>query len=407
MGCDVWAQDSSVNKVSLPTAPSSTQRCWAALQDFSFLTPKQAKAIEELAALQIELDLKQSQGGESAVDIALTHLISIKQKQLLRSIRSTTRLSAAALQNLIRAKIQRQQEARIRDNQTEEQRKQSSEDRKDTNQVIPSIVVDGRSAIFERIAPGRLATPTPQDPSAFVAIPNSFDLMATPTTQLIWAGVIKLAKDKLKSTTSLNPHPSMFQGELLPVEQVSYNDVIDWFDLLNELSRQPLHEVPELQKLIPSHQTADVYRLPTEAEWEFVASLRSTSADPFFFGKNPDQSIKYAWVSENSNDRTQPVAQLQPVLIGSAEIYDLLGNVAEWVSNKLPLQDSESPSSRFNPDPDTLEVLKGGSFLSEPRHIQLGSRQFARRDHRAGYTGFRMARSVKPQSDSSVGPDIR
>lgn len=75
-------------------------------------------------------------------------------------------------------------------------------------------------------------------------------------------------------------------------------------------------------------KTGKPYRLLTEAEWEYVA--RSTTSDKYGSGKPEAGLDAYAWVHENSHGEVHPVGCLNPNPWG---LYDLMGNVEEWVQD--------------------------------------------------------------------------
>src|SRR5690606_36380357 len=134
--------------------------------------------------------------------------------------------------------------------------------------------------------------------------------------------------------------PSNFTGALRPVEQVSYEDVQSWISALHLLSKSPEKGIEkELAELIPGHKAGDIYRLPTEAEWEFVVRGRGQYNDKYHFGSQESQLGDYAWFYGNSGNQTHPVAQKKPLVIDGKEFYDMHGNVWEWThdwyGNKL------------------------------------------------------------------------
>ena len=74
-----------------------------------------------------------------------------------------------------------------------------------------------------------------------------------------------------------------------------------------------------------SAQTGHFYRLPTEAEWEYAARAGTTTA--WSCGDDASKIGDYAWYFENSDGKTQQVAQKKPNPWG---LYDIHGNAAEW-----------------------------------------------------------------------------
>lgn len=163
-------------------------------------------------------------------------------------------------------------------------------------------------------------------------------------------------------------NPSRFNncGDDCPVEQVSSSEVIDFIHMLNSLS-------------------AEKYRLPTEAEWEYACRSRGKD-ESFCGGKDID---KLAWFEKNSFGKTHPVGKKQPNSLG---IYDMSGNVWEWVQD---WKDEYSKAPQLNPHGSSIvstRVRRGGSWHYGADQSRSSWRSSGYPDDRALDIGFRLVR---------------
>jgi formylglycine-generating enzyme required for sulfatase activity len=152
----------------------------------------------------------------------------------------------------------------------------------------------------------------------------------------------------------MGDNPSHFKGGSLPVETVSWDDAQTFIQKLN------------------THSGKKLYRLPTEAEWEYAFRAGSTSL--YYFGDDESQLGEYAWYLGNSVQTTHPVGQKKPNGWG---LYDMAGNVWEWT-------DSWYDSSRSN------RVLRGGSWFNTAVYCRSAYRFSFHPDYRLNYVGFRL-----------------
>jgi formylglycine-generating enzyme required for sulfatase activity len=153
-----------------------------------------------------------------------------------------------------------------------------------------------------------------------------------------------------------------------PVENISWNDA---------------HEF--IQKLISLNKNKYLFRLPTEAEWEYAA--RSCGKPEKFSGSAPLNDL--AWYSANSGMTTRPVGMKKPNAIG---LYDLSGNVYEWCEDNY----SESAYKKHrekNPiisEEGPKRVIRGGSWCNSPHEMRCAYRAGVSQDFKSNYLGFRL-----------------
>jgi len=254
--------------------------------------------------------------------------------------------------------------------------------------------VDGSPIVdFVRFEPGSFLMGD-GDNKVLTTITKPFEMLSTPTTQKAYKEVVGLLKKQsAQKYKDLNAEPSHFKGEQNPVEQVSYSDIELWNQGLNELSKSDDVKIQKaLETLFPGHKKGNVYRLPTEAEWEYVARNAGLAEGNYSFGNSENGLSDHAWYSQNAGSKTHPVGEKKPVLYNGKPIYDLHGNVWVWIqdwygNNISGGTDPQGPPSGSN------RVLRGGGWSYAAQDLRSAARYAFGPAYRNGAFGFRLVRT--------------
>jgi formylglycine-generating enzyme required for sulfatase activity/tRNA A-37 threonylcarbamoyl transferase component Bud32 len=200
------------------------------------------------------------------------------------------------------------------------------------------------------------ATYDDEKPIHRVRLSQAFEISKYPVTQAQWQAV-------------MGNNPSYFRGADLPVEQVSWNDVQGF-----------------LQKVNASYD-GYLYRLPTEAEWEYACRAGST-------GDYAGDLDEMGWYDQNSGNQTHIVGQKKANAWG---LCDMHGNVWEWCQDwydgeyyaRSPESDPQGPESGSG------RVTRGGSWGNPAACCRQSFRDFFSPDDRFGSNGFRLVRTPR------------
>jgi formylglycine-generating enzyme required for sulfatase activity len=350
--------------------------------------------VHDLATLRLRLDLAKAQGARSASLTALAADYQNKERLLIAYVENEKIMTRAELFQELRQQIKEiQWLEQNQKNQIEQaERDEAQQRQKRRRQTAQGLKVDGTVTLFHRIEPGKFLKGEPKQ-KIELELTRPFDIASTLTTQMLWTTIARLANLKLIGY-HIDEDPSEHKGPLRPVESVSVLEIKTWIKALNELSQ--LGE-PELEDLFPDQKKGDVYRMPTETEWEFVIRGRGIYNDLYFFGNDPKLLANYAWFCENSNKTTHPVGEKLPLDFEGKKFYDMLGNVAEFVDDLTgprngPVDPKRLRDPRYKHD---YYLHRGGTFEHRSDTTTSDIMGFWDNNKGAHHIGFRLARNPR------------
>ncbi|MBN1426384.1 formylglycine-generating enzyme family protein [Candidatus Fermentibacteria bacterium] len=194
----------------------------------------------------------------------------------------------------------------------------------------------------------------------------------------------------------MGTNPSHFPGAERPVERVTWWNAALFCNALSV--REGLTAFYNDGDLTAQGDTvrmdwsADGYRLPTEAEWEYACRAGTTT--DFYSGSQSssrhDQNMDLiGWYWFNSEWSPQDVGQKLPNAFG---VYDMSGNVAEWCNDRFGAYSAESQTDPHGPTFGASRLTRGGSWYNYPQVCRSANRD-QYHPSQAYYTvGFRLAR---------------
>ena len=210
--------------------------------------------------------------------------------------------------------------------------------------------------------PGRRDDERPQHP---VRISNAFYMGVYEVTQGEFEAVMGTNPSSFSKAAMLKDSPAELDCSRFPVDGITWHDAVEF---CRRLSDSPAEK-----------QAGRVYRLPTEAEWEYACRAGTTSV--FHFGN----TLSSSQANFNGNypfgdaakgpflNRTTTVGSYKPNAFG---LYDMHGNLHEWCADRFDRDYyKNSPSTDpQGPDKGTSRVIRGGDWYSDGRDCRSAFR---------------------------------
>ena len=213
----------------------------------------------------------------------------------------------------------------------------------------------------------------PIRPGTFALGSEKGNSIERPVTQVTITGPYWLGRNEVTQSqfeAIMKRNPATFKGKDRPVEQVSWDDAMEFCRKLTERERAT--------GALPAGYA---YTLPTEAQWEY-ACRAGTTAD--HAGSLEDMG----WYDANSAKQTHPVGEKQPNAWG---LCDMHGNVWEWCRDWYGSYPGGSVQDYTGPASGTTRVFRGGSWNGGAALCRSAFRNSGKPDLRNNRLGFRIA----------------
>lgn len=268
----------------------------------------------------------------------------------------------------------------------------------------------------------------PEPPENFVLIPGGTFEMGSPETES-WR-----AEDETLHTVAVSDfymsmyevtqaeyaevmgsNPSSFLGDTLPVETLSWLDAIRYCNARSELEGfTPAYAIDG--KTVTWDRSADGYRLPTEAEWEYACRAGTTT--PFntetsisaeeanYYGHYPYE-IEANYFSQDNLDTKpgeyrQTTVEVDSFSPNTWGLYNMHGNVSEWVWDYYGAYNTEPQTDPTGAKTGTLRVYRGGGWNDFAKNMRSAYRATLAEDKGSFNIGIRLVRNAAGSTGSIV-----
>ena len=216
------------------------------------------------------------------------------------------------------------------------------------------------------------------------------------TVSSFYMGKYEVTQAEYESVMGGNP--SIFKGPTLPVENLSWLDAVEYCNRRSQAEGlTPAYAIAGSgnSRTVTWNQSANGYRLPTEAEWEYAC--RAMTVSPFSTGNtittgqaNYDGNNPYSNQAPGEyRERTSPVGSFLPNPWG---LYDMHGNVWEWCWDWYSPYPASAQTNPAGPSSGAYRVIRGGSWRDAAQYLRSAYRLYRTATNQTNGLGFRVVR---------------
>lgn len=201
---------------------------------------------------------------------------------------------------------------------------------------------------------------------------KSFKIGMTEVTQEDYEAVMEINSTKFEK----NP--------LKPIDNITFYDAVEFCNRLSILNKEKPYYVVKVKRIdengvireakINENKLSKGYRLPMAEEWEYAAKGGNFAEKYIYSGSNNSDEI--SWNILNSKNKPNNIAQKRPNKLG---IYDMSGNLWEWCYNEAL---------------GGNRVIKGGSWESEEKELEISNWGSYFPGYRYNFIGFRIVKDL-------------
>lgn len=292
-------------------------------------------------------------------------------KACISAARQVAPASAAVPAEIARPKRQRKHEP------------ERDQDRAPSADELAQLMAGKRALIEANAVHGEWIKDCEQCPPMVLIAPGSFKMGSdySPDEQPVhrvilhgfFMGRYEVTQAEWTHFMGSNPSANISCGANCPVDRISWHDAQAFGKKLSE-------------------RTGKLYRLPTEAEWEYAA--RAGSRSDWSFGADDSMLPQHAWFNGNSGGSVSPVGLKQANAFG---LHDMHGNVWEWVEDSFLSNYSNIGSdgrARQSVGSTDARLLRGGSWYNNPKDLRVSKRNPNAPQEGYVFFGLRVVRSL-------------